>query len=89
MRARELAGVIRHILAGCIDAVQNVGMSAQYMGTPWLHSMREDNMFSSHTPEFAGLLALGASGRQDIVAAFSQSSMRPSLLDSLAILTLS
>lgn len=45
------------------------GAVGQHMQGLWIHGMREDMVFSSHTPQFCGLLILAASGTQDIVTA--------------------
>ena len=46
-----------------------MGQIAQYMDTLWIHGMRENKVFSSHTPQFVGLVILALCGKQDVIAA--------------------
>ena len=61
--------LITDLLGSTVNMMELLGRLAQYMDSPWLHGMREDIVFSSHTPQFTGLLICCASGRQDVLVA--------------------
>ena len=64
-----LSMLITDLLGSAVNMMELLGTLAQYMDSPWLHGMREDIVFSSHTPQFTGLLICCASGRQDVLVA--------------------